>query len=158
MPTIINKFDRSSYGDRILRLEFDVDSIKSNNSALLENSKQLEVNVEYLSDKVVEMDKSITLLSARVDTCISSIENLDKKFDYMFEEANRKILDNSMKIDSLDRKIDSLENKFELKFDSLESRLDSKIDSLKYWFIGIIVSIILCAVSVYLSTKFDIGF
>jgi phosphopantetheine adenylyltransferase len=70
-------------------------------------------------------------IRGKFDLVLEGHAALDEKFSKRFDELAAKIDMNSFKIDVLNKKIDSVDERLNAKIDSVEARLHEKIDSVE---------------------------
>lgn len=70
-------------------------------------------------------------LSSKFDLVLEGQAALDQKNDRRFDELNEKIEHNSFKIETLNKKIDSVEEKLSNKIDAVEEKLTKRIDAVE---------------------------
>src|ERR1035437_9935493 len=68
-------------------------------------------------------------IRGKFDLVLEGHAALDKKIDARFDELDEKIEHNSFKIDTLNKKIDAVDEKLSTKIDAVDEKLSTKIDA-----------------------------
>ena len=68
-------------------------------------------------------------MNSKFDLVLEGHAALDKKIDVKFDELSEKIELNSFKIDTLNKKMDAVDERLSKKIDAVDEKLSQKIDA-----------------------------
>jgi len=68
-------------------------------------------------------------MNSKFDLVLEGHAALDKKIDVKFDELSEKIELNSFKIDTLNKKMDAVDERLSKKIDAVDEKLSKKIDA-----------------------------